>query len=164
VIPARLLKISTKINTADFSNLVWRDRTRAQALKQLPHLRERTISSGPFSAANAAVFYTAEDGCNSGLHYSLLTITSSQYVNLQTLSFDSSEVYTSYDLIANAQIWPRSLNYVTGGTSNLVVNDIGFPDGLAFDFINGYTFLYDLVVDLQSYVVLDAVHLAAHVL
>jgi hypothetical protein len=98
------------------------------------------------------------------LHYSLLTITSSQYVNLQTLSFDSSEVYTSYDLIPKAQIWLRSLNYVTGGTSNLVVNEIGFPDGLAFDFISGYTFLYDLVVDLQSYVVLDAVHLAAHFL
>ena len=46
-----------------------------------------------------------------------LTITSSQHANLQTLS----------------QIWPRSLNHVVGGASNsiyLVVNDIGFPEGL----------------------------------
>ncbi|KAF8551967.1 acid protease [Imleria badia] len=72
----------------------------------------------------------------------LLTITSSQYANLQTLSFNIGG--TSYDLIPNAQIWPRSLNYIIGGTPGsiyLVVNDIGFPDGLAFDFINGYTFL-----------------------
>ena len=56
------LKISTKINTTGFSNLVEKDRARAQALKQLPHLRERTASSGSFSATNAAVFYTAEVG------------------------------------------------------------------------------------------------------
>lgn len=56
------LKIFTKINAAGFSNLVEKDRARAQALKQLPHLRGRTASSSSFSAANAAVFYTTEVG------------------------------------------------------------------------------------------------------
>lgn len=73
----------------------------------------------------------------------LLTITSSQYADLKTLSFNIGD--TTYNLIPNAQIWPRSLNSAVGGTSSsiyLVVNDIGLPDGLAFDFINGYTFLY----------------------
>jgi hypothetical protein len=89
----------------------------------------------------------------------LLTITSSQYANLQTLSFNIGG--TSYDLIPNAQIWPRSLNYVMGGTSNsiyLVVNDIGFPDGLAFDFINGYTFLYELITHLPILVLTSSTH------
>ena len=76
----------------------------------------------------------------------LLTITSSQYDNLRTLSFNIGG--TSYNLTPNAQLWPRSLNGVMGGNSSsiyLVVNDIGFPDELAFDFINGYCFLYDFV-------------------
>ncbi|KAG9312018.1 acid protease [Chiua virens] len=62
----------------------------------------------------------------------LLTITSSQYANLQMLSFNIGG--TSYDLIPNAQIWPRSLNHAIGGNSSsvyLIVTDIGVPDGLA---------------------------------
>ncbi|KAH0829210.1 acid protease [Lanmaoa asiatica] len=89
----------------------------------------------------------------------LLTITSSQYANLQTLSFNIGG--TSYDLIPNAQIWPRSLNYVVGGNSSsiyLVVSDIGFPDGLTFDFINGYSFLYDLVSHLRVLVLTSSMH------
>jgi cathepsin E len=51
---------------------------------------------------------------------------------------------TSFQLTANAQIWPRSLNSLIGGTSGniyLVVNDIASPSGSGLDFINGYTFL-----------------------
>ena len=72
----------------------------------------------------------------------LLKITSTQYSNLQPLVFTAGG--TSFQLTANAQIWPRSLNSLIGGTSGdiyLVVNDIGTPSGSGLDFINGYTFL-----------------------
>lgn len=73
----------------------------------------------------------------------LLTITSAQYANLQTLSFNIGG--TSYGLTPNGQIWPRSLNAALGGSSSaiyLVVNNIGWPSGFGFDFCNGYGFLY----------------------
>ncbi|KAN0128880.1 Aspartic peptidase domain containing protein [Lactarius tabidus] len=72
----------------------------------------------------------------------LLKITSTQYNNLQPLVFTAGG--TSFQLTPNAQIWPRSLNSLIGGTSGniyLVVNDIGSPSGSGLDFINGYTFL-----------------------
>ncbi|KAI6148312.1 acid protease [Pisolithus tinctorius] len=72
----------------------------------------------------------------------LLRITPSQYNNLQTLSFHIGT--QTYDLIPNAQIWPRSLNYAIGGSSGsiyLVVHDIGYPSGSGLDFTNGYAFL-----------------------
>jgi hypothetical protein len=50
----------------------------------------------------------------------------------------------SYELTANAQIWPRSLNTAIGGTASgiyLVVADIGNVAGSGLDFINGYAFL-----------------------
>ena len=55
------LKISTKSIPLALETLV-KDQARAQALKQLPHLREHTSSSRSFSATNAAVFYMAEVG------------------------------------------------------------------------------------------------------
>ncbi|KAH9052761.1 aspartic peptidase A1 [Lactarius vividus] len=72
----------------------------------------------------------------------LLRITSTQFSNLQSLFFTTGG--TSFELTANAQIWPRTLNTFIGGTSGniyLVVNDIGSPSGSGLDFINGYTFL-----------------------
>ncbi|KAH7926943.1 acid protease [Leucogyrophana mollusca] len=72
----------------------------------------------------------------------LLTITSEQYDNLQTLTFNVGG--TSYDLTPNAQIWPRSLNTALGGNADsiyLIVSDIGTASGSGLDFINGYTFL-----------------------
>ncbi|KAF8260104.1 aspartic peptidase A1 [Lactarius quietus] len=72
----------------------------------------------------------------------LLKITSTQYSNLQSLVFTAGG--TSFELTANAQIWPRSLNSIIGGTSSdiyLVVTDLGSPSGSGLDFINGYTFL-----------------------
>ena len=113
----------------------------------------------PRNPADAFQRYQSLTGATPDSTTGLLTITSSQYANLQTLSFDIGGI--SYDLIPNAQIWPRSLNYVMGGTTNsiyLVVNDIGFPDGLAFDFINGYTFLYDLVPHPPILVLTSSTH------
>ncbi|KAH9036490.1 aspartic peptidase A1 [Lactarius pseudohatsudake] len=69
-------------------------------------------------------------------------ITSTQFSNLQSLFFTAGGI--SFELTANAQIWPRSLNTLIGGTTGsiyLVVNDIGSPTGSGLDFINGYTFL-----------------------
>ena len=79
----------------------------------------------------------------------LLTISSSQYSNLQTLSFNIGS--TCYDLSPNAQIWPRSLNSAIGGSAGsiyLVVSDIGSTSGSGLDFIDGYTFLYVFLVFL----------------
>lgn len=50
----------------------------------------------------------------------------------------------TYELTANAQLWPRSLNTLIGGTAiqvYLIVNDLGSPSGEGLDFINGYGFL-----------------------
>jgi cathepsin E len=50
----------------------------------------------------------------------------------------------TYAFTPNAQLWPRSLNTLIGGTSGniyLIVADIGTPTGQGLDFINGYTFL-----------------------
>jgi pepsin A len=72
----------------------------------------------------------------------LLMITSSQYAELQTLTFKIGG--KAYDLTPNAQIWPRSLNADIGGSSSsiyLIVADIGSDSGSGLDFINGYAFL-----------------------
>ncbi|KAH8992596.1 acid protease [Lactarius hatsudake] len=72
----------------------------------------------------------------------LLTLTASQFNNLQSLFFDIGGV--RYELTPNAQIWPRALNTEIGGTQGkiyLVVSDLGSPSGQGLDFINGFTFL-----------------------
>ncbi len=49
-----------------------------------------------------------------------------------------------FELTANAQIWPRSLNTAIGGTSSAiygVVSDLGTNSGQGLDFIFGYAFL-----------------------
>ena len=49
-----------------------------------------------------------------------------------------------FELTANAQAWPRSLNADIGGNANsvyLIVNDLGTNSGEGLDFINGFTFL-----------------------
>ena len=54
------------------------------------------------------------------------------------------EWQVTYELIPNAQIWPRTLNAVIGGTVNsvyLIVNDIGSVSGEGLDFVNGQAFL-----------------------
>lgn len=44
-------------------------------------------------------------------------------------------------------MWPREFNSLIGGVPGqiyLIVNDLGTPSGQGLDFINGFTFLYDL--------------------
>ncbi|SRR5258708_34917606 len=72
----------------------------------------------------------------------LLKITPTQYKNLRPLDFTTGG--RTFSLNANAQIWSRSLNTFTNGTSKgiyLIVNDIGTPSGKGVEFINGYSFL-----------------------
>ncbi|KAG6837334.1 hypothetical protein H0H93_011429 [Arthromyces matolae] len=72
----------------------------------------------------------------------LLRITSSQFSSLQSLFFTINGV--AFELTANAQLWPRSLNTAIGGSASniyLVVADIGSNTGSGLDFINGYAFL-----------------------
>jgi hypothetical protein len=79
----------------------------------------------------------------------LLRITSDQYAQLSSLYFTVGGV--SYELTANGQIWPRSLNSAIGGTTDsiyLVVANSGSASGSGLDFTNGYCFLY---AELQFY-------------
>ncbi|THH33217.1 hypothetical protein EUX98_g954 [Antrodiella citrinella] len=72
----------------------------------------------------------------------LLTITEEQFDNLQSLFFNIGG--TNFELTANAQIWPRSLNSTIGGEEGkiyLVTSDLGSPSGQGLDFINGFAFL-----------------------
>ncbi|KAF8628655.1 hypothetical protein AX15_003786 [Amanita polypyramis BW_CC] len=72
----------------------------------------------------------------------LLTITQAEYNNLQSLFFNIGS--TTFELTANAQIWPRALNSIIGGDPNkiyLVVGDLGSNSGSGLDFINGFVFL-----------------------
>ncbi|KAI9452783.1 aspartic peptidase A1 [Lactarius psammicola] len=93
-------------------------------------------------ATDAFNRYKTATGAVNDAATGLLRITSTQFNNLQSLFFTAGG--RAFELTANAQIWPRSLNTFIGGTSTsiyLVVNDIGTPTGSGLDFINGYTFL-----------------------
>ncbi|EGN98549.1 hypothetical protein SERLA73DRAFT_91976 [Serpula lacrymans var. lacrymans S7.3] len=94
------------------------------------------ISSDAFSAYQQATGATEDQSTG------LLTITESQYENLQSLFFDIGGV--TYEFTANAQIWPRSLNSTLGGEDGqiyLIVSSLGTPSGQGLDFINGFGWL-----------------------
>ncbi|KAI0766435.1 acid protease [Trametes elegans] len=72
----------------------------------------------------------------------LLTLTEAQFENLQSLFFNIGG--TTFELTANAQIWPRALNATIGGEEGriyLVASDLGSQSGQGLDFINGFAFL-----------------------
>ncbi|KAG2354997.1 aspartic peptidase A1 [Suillus spraguei] len=74
----------------------------------------------------------------------LLQISTAQYTILDDLNFYIGTHRKKYSLTPNAQIWPRSLNYVICGNPNdifLVIKSLPTPTGAGFDFINGYVFL-----------------------
>ncbi|TFY71569.1 hypothetical protein EVG20_g1455 [Dentipellis fragilis] len=93
-------------------------------------------------ATDAFQEYQRATGAKLDQSTGLLTVTESQFNNLQSLFFNVGGV--SYELTPNAQIWPRSLNSTLGGNENdiyLVVSDLGSQSGQGLDFINGFTFL-----------------------
>ncbi|OBZ76884.1 Polyporopepsin [Grifola frondosa] len=68
----------------------------------------------------------------------LLRINNKQYSELKALNF------VVYEVIPNAQIWPRELNTALGGTKDgiyLIVGDLGSSSGSGLDFIIGMSFL-----------------------
>ncbi|OBZ79192.1 Polyporopepsin [Grifola frondosa] len=72
----------------------------------------------------------------------LLRLTNAKFAKLKSLFFIINGV--TYELTANAQIWPRALNTAIGGNARdiyLIVGSIGTPTGRGLDFINGMTFL-----------------------
>ncbi|KAF8961363.1 aspartic protease [Flammula alnicola] len=86
--------------------------------------------------------YQSATGAVLDISTGLLRITSAQFSNLQSLFFTAGG--TSFELTANAQIWPRSLNSDIGGSASriyLIVSDLGSPSGEGLDFINGLPFL-----------------------
>ena len=92
--------------------------------------------------ADAFNKYTSATGAVLDNATGLLIITPTQYNNLQSLFFIAGG--TPFELTANAQIWPRALNTLIGGSASgiyLIVSDLGTPSGSGLDFINGQTFL-----------------------
>ena len=72
----------------------------------------------------------------------LLRITPAQFAKLESLFFTIGN--TTFELVSNAQIWPRELNELIGGTKEyiyLVVNDLQLPKFPQYQFTNGFTFL-----------------------
>ncbi|KAF8497321.1 aspartic peptidase A1 [Gautieria morchelliformis] len=93
-------------------------------------------------ATDAFARYTAATGGVLDNATGLLRLTTAQFANLQSLFFHVDE--TTFELTANAQAWPRSLNSQIGGDADsvyLIVADIGRPSGQGLDFINGFAFL-----------------------
>ncbi|THH09752.1 hypothetical protein EW146_g8592 [Bondarzewia mesenterica] len=93
-------------------------------------------------ASDAFAVYQKATGGTMDESTGLLTLTESQFSKLQSLFFNIGGV--SYELTANAQIWPRSLNSTLGGADNkiyLIVSDLGSQSGQGLDFINGFSFL-----------------------
>ncbi|KAG0699369.1 acid protease [Suillus ampliporus] len=93
-------------------------------------------------ATDAFNRYKSETGASHDAATGLLKISLEQYKELSSLYFTIGGV--TYELTPNAQIWPRLLNIVIGGTPDgiyLIVNDIGSNSGSGFDFVNGYCFL-----------------------
>lgn len=97
-------------------------------------------------ASNAFLTYQAATGALLDLPApagtGLLYLTTDQYSQLQNLDFHIGG--DTYTLVPNAQIWPRALNAVIGGTSDrvyLIVTNLDTPSGVGLDFVNGMSFL-----------------------
>ncbi|THH21222.1 hypothetical protein EW146_g287 [Bondarzewia mesenterica] len=93
-------------------------------------------------ASDALKRYQSATGAVADANTGLLRLTTAQFNNLKSLFFTIGG--TTFELTANAQIWPRAINSAIGGTSNnvyLIVGDLGTPSGEGLDFINGFTFL-----------------------
>ncbi|KAH8109685.1 family A1 protease [Phellopilus nigrolimitatus] len=93
-------------------------------------------------ATNAFDTYTSLTGATLDDSVGLLSISSADYANLESLFFNVGD--SAFELTKNAQTWPRALNTAIGGAASdifLIVGDIGTDSGEGLDFINGFTFL-----------------------
>ncbi|KAH9889765.1 acid protease [Cubamyces lactineus] len=93
-------------------------------------------------ATDAFQAYQRATGAKMDNATGLLTITQEQFDALQSLFFTIGG--TTFELTANAQIWPRAQNATIGGEDGkiyLVAADLGTSSGQGLDFINGFVFL-----------------------
>jgi cathepsin E len=93
-------------------------------------------------ASDGFARYQTATGATQDANTGLASLTSAQFNNLKSLFFIAGGA--TFELTANGQLWPRSLNTAIGGTASqilLVVNDLGTPSGQGLDFINGFGFL-----------------------
>ncbi|KAK3823850.1 MAG: family A1 protease [Linnemannia elongata] len=90
-------------------------------------------------ASDAFKEFQSATGATIDATTNLLTLTSSQYANMESLFVHIGA--TTFELTPNALIWPRSLNSEIGGSPGsiyLIVGDHGQPSGQGLDFILGY--------------------------
>ncbi|KAG2065547.1 acid protease [Suillus decipiens] len=95
-----------------------------------------------YLAIDAYERYQAVTGGTVNPANGLLQISLEQYRYLSPLKFHIGD--RNYNLIPNAQIWPRCLNYNINGGDNdifLIVKALATPTGAGYDFVNGYVFL-----------------------
>ncbi|KAJ7367295.1 acid protease [Mycena albidolilacea] len=93
-------------------------------------------------ATDAFQAYQQATGATADSTTGLLTLTESQFENLQSLFFQIGD--QTLELTPNAQIWPRSLNSTLGGDDDkiyLITADLGSNSGSGLDFIDGFGFL-----------------------
>jgi len=93
-------------------------------------------------ATDAFQAYQKATGATLDSATGLLTVTEAQFEKMESLNFQIGD--TTFELTANAQIWPRALNSTLGapeGGIYLIVADMGSMSGTGLDFINGFGFL-----------------------
>ncbi|KAI0656632.1 acid protease [Cubamyces menziesii] len=100
------------------------------------------LATGKMTPKDALDAYVAATGAVFDEATGFYRITPAQYANLQSMFFTINGGV--FEFTANAQIWPRSLNSLIGGSSSfvyLIIGDIGTPSGSGLDFINGMMFM-----------------------
>ncbi|KAJ6585319.1 acid protease [Mycena capillaripes] len=93
-------------------------------------------------ATDAFEAYQKATGATVDRATGLLTVTESQFARMQSLLFHIGD--ETFELTANAQIWPRALNSTLGGDEDkiyLITADLGSNSGSGLDFIDGFGFL-----------------------
>jgi hypothetical protein len=92
-------------------------------------------------ATDAFQAYQRATGATIDRATGLLTISQAQFNNLKSMFFHIGDA--TFELTANAQIWPRALNTTIGGVGGkiyLVTADLGSLSDSGLDFINGFAF------------------------
>lgn len=93
-------------------------------------------------ATDAFQAYQSATGAQPDSATGLLTVTESQFNEMQSLFFQIGD--QTLELTPDAQIWPRSLNSTLGGEDGkiyLITADLGSNSGSGLDFIDGFGFL-----------------------
>ncbi|KAL5537211.1 hypothetical protein ACEPAF_1034 [Sanghuangporus sanghuang] len=98
-----------------------------------------------YLASDAFAAYQKATGAKLDSTTGLLKVTSAQYEKLGSLYFTfGTTAKKTFELVPDAQIWPRELNTTIGGDADsiyLVAADSGSKSGSGLDFINGFVWL-----------------------